>query len=861
MRAYRWLLHLYPASFRNEYGADMADIFDRRRHEASNPVARAGLWMGACVEVLGNAALVHADILKQDLRYTARTLRRSPGFAITAVLVVALGIGATTAAFSITDFVLIRPLPFPHADQLVKLWERTPGYSRMELSPANYRDWKAAATSFSSTGVYTTTSMNLIGTGDPRQLEVSWVSADLFPTLGVPPLLGRSFADRDDRPGAPGTIVISYPFWQSTFGGDPGAVGRLVVLNDQPYTVVGVMPPYFNFPGEQVDLWTPFRFDEEAYQDRNNNYIIAVGRLRPGVSVEQARAEVQVIATQLKQQYPKDNANTDSTVVRLRDDVSARSRLLLQALSGAAFCVLLIACANLANLLLARALGRRKELAVRTAIGAGRERLARQLVTESLLLAIIGGAIGVSLAAAAVPLLAQLVPTTLPVADTPAVDLRVLVFAAVLTAITGVAFGMVPVWRAGGDKDLDGLREGSRSGGGRKERLRSVLVAAEIVASIVLLISSGLLMRAMWRLQATDPGFRVDHVLKMRTSFALPKYDSTSKRAAFYAQVLGGIRALPGVSNAAYISFAPIVMGGGIWPVSIGGQQDIRAEEHTASLRFITPGFFDTLGIPLRQGRNLAESDTADRLYVAVVSDSFVKQFFPGQNPIGRHFTFGLNERTIVGVVSNIRVRGLEIPSEPQVYLPYKQVDDGNLIGYIPKDLLIHSSLQPAAIVPAVRAIVGRADPEMPISAIDTMADIVDGQTASRAVQLRVLGAFAVVAFFLAAVGIHGVLSFAVSQRAQEIAVRIALGAQRSDILSMVLWRGALLAAAGVIPGIAIAYAAGRTMEALLAGVHPGDSATFLTAVALAVVMTMAGCLLPTLRALRVDPITAIRAE
>jgi predicted permease len=315
------------------------------------------------------------------------------------------------------------------------------------------------------------------------------------------------------------------------------------------------------------------------------------------------------------------------------------------------------------------------------------------------------------------------------------------------------------------------------------------------------------------------------------------------------------------VANAAYTSWAPITMGGGIWPVSVGAQEQIRSEEHTASLRYVTPGFFDTLGIPLRHGRHISDSDTADRLFVAVVSESFAKQFFPGENPIGRQFTFAFSERTIVGVAANIRVRGLEIPSEPQVYVSYTQVADGSMIGYTPKDLLIHSSLDPDALVPTVRAIIRRADPELPISDVRTMETIVEGQTASRAVQLRVLGAFAIVAFFLAAVGIHGLLSFAVSQRRQEIGVRIALGAQRSDILSMVVWRGVLLAAAGVIPGVALAYAAARMMEALLVGVQPGDAATFLTVVVLAVVMTLAGSLLPALRALRVDPMTAIRAE
>jgi predicted permease len=485
----------------------------------------------------------------------------------------------------------------------------------------------------------------------------------------------------------------------------------------------------------------------------------------------------------------------------------------------------------------------------------------RQLVTESVVVAVAGGVLGVCVAVAAVPLLARLVPATLPIADTPSVDVRVLLFAAALTALTGLVFGMVPVWRAGSDAGLRGLRDDARAGGGSKERLRSALVVAEIVASIVLLISSGLLLRAMSRLQAIDPGFRVENVMTIRTALPLPKYGSTSKRAAFYDQVLSDVRALPGVANAAYTSFAPITMGGGIWPVSLDGRTQNRADSHVASLRYITTGFFESLDIPLRQGRNINDADTIDRLHVAVVSDSFVRRYWPNENPIGRHFTFALHERTVVGVVGDIRVRGLERPSEPQVYIPHKQVPDNSIIGYTPKDLIIRSTLDAGALVPSVRAIVRRADPEVPLSNIKTMAEIVDGQTASRAVQLRVLAAFAVIAVFLAGVGIHGVLSFAVAQRVQEIGVRIALGAQSRDILSMIVWRGVLLAAAGVVPGVALAYAAGRMMESLLVGVNPSDGVTFLAAVALAIVMTTAGSLVPTLRALRIDPIKAIRAE
>ena len=865
MRFYDLLLRLYPASFRAEYSDDMRAIWKRRRRDAAGPPAVAALWIATLFEVLFNAAAVHWDILRQDLRYTARTLARSPGFALTAMLVLALGVGANTAAFSVTDFVLIRPLPFSAPDRLVKLWEKVPGYSEMELSPANYVDWKKMSKSFDGMGAYFGASVNLVGQGDPERLEGAAITADLFPLLGVQPAMGRLFTAAEDHEGAPGTLLLSYQLWQAVFGGDAGVIGRRVNLDNEPYEVIGVMPRDFHFPSRNAELWMPTRFQEHSddFRDRNNNYLNVVARLKPGVSLDQARAEMAVVTAQLERQFPKENHQTAASVNLLRDEVSQQSRLLLLALSGAAICVLLIACANLANLLLARGLARQRELAVRAAMGAGRERLVRQLVTESLVLALAGGALGVLVAAAALPLLARLVPATLPIAQSPSIDLRVLIFAGVITGLTGLGFGVFPAARACRQSGFRALRDGARAGGGRKERLRSVLVIAEVTASVVLLVSAGLLVRALWRIEATDPGFRTDGVLTLRTALPWPKYDQTARRAGFYTQVLSAVRALPGVSSAAYISFLPMVMRGGIWPVIPNGNTvDLqRSGAHTASLRFVTPGFFATLGIPFHRGRDVAEADSMDAPFVAVVSESFVRRYWPDQDPLGRHFTMAFHDRMVVGVVGDIRVRGLERNSEPQVYLPYRQVPDGWLIYYPPKDLVIRSAAAAGTLLPAVRRIIRRADPEQPVSDVRTMADIVEEQTASRSAQVRVLGAFAAIAFLLAGVGIHGLLSFAVSRRTQEIGVRIALGARPGGIVRMIVRQGALLAGAGVALGIALAYAAGRAMEGLLAGVRPGDAVTFASAIGLCLLMTVLGSLLPALRAVRIDAIAAIRAE
>ena len=871
MPAYRLLLHLYPASFRHEYGDEMTAILARRLRDASNPLSRAVVWCAVAWETLGNAALVHLDLFRQDLRFVLRTLKHAPGFALTAITVVALGIGATTAAFTVTDFVLIRPLPYRDPSRLVQMWETTPGYSGMELSAPNYRDWVQTATSFESTGISHSEALTIVAADEPHRFEGAAISAGVLPTLGVSPIVGRAFTEQDAASGASGTLLLSYRLWQTEFGGDPAVIGRRIVgqmdVDQDTFTIIGVMPRDFHYPSADVDFWVPIRFPAAAYADseRSNNWLNGVARLRPGVTVDRAQAEAAIVAARWRVRAPKENKDTGARLVELRAQVSERSSLLLKALSAASACVLLIACMNLASLLLARGLERRRELAVRAAIGAGRERLVRQLLTESLLLAAAGGAIGIAIAIDAVPLLSQLVPNTLPIAATPTVDARVIGFAVALTALTGLTFGVAPIARLGG-RDFEALREGARSGGGRRERLRSAFVLAEIVASVVLLVSAGLLIRALLTIQSTDPGFDASGVLTLRAELPMPQYDKVATREAFYARALHDVRALPGVRAAGFISFLPISrFRGGIWPVEVKGDADsdsnARGANNVAAIRFVTPGFFDALAIPLGRGRDIGEGDTQTRPFVAVVSESFAKRYWPGQDPIGRHFDFAFADREVVGVVGDVKFRGLERRSEPQVYLSAQQVADGSITYYVPRALAVRTSGAPSTLAPSIRAILRSADGNVALTDVQTLADMVDRDTASRSTQVRVLGAFAAIAFVLAAVGLHGLLSFAVSQRTQEIGVRMALGAQPRDVVAMVATNAARLGAAGLLVGVVLAYAAGRSMEALLAGVDPGDAQAFGAAVALTAVMLVVGTLVPTVRALRIDPITAIRTE
>ena len=860
MRFYRWLLRLYPEGFRAEYGEELCRVFAERAALASGPAAPLRNALAALVDVLPNAIAIHAEILRQDVRFAARALRRTPGFALTAILVVALGVGANTAVFSLADFVLVRPLPFAEPSRLVKIWEATPGYRGNECSPANLRDWGTLSSSFSGLAATTMRPANLVGMGEPREVQLALATPGLFGVLGVRPALGRAFtAEAADEP----TIVLSDALWRTQFGADPGVLGRVVRLNGVPHLVLGVMPASFRYPHSNIEAWSPLVLHEDNFQDRDDTYLEAVARLRPGVSMARARLDLDRVSAQLARQYPATNKDLRALLIGMRDEVGRGSRLLVLALCGAALCILVLACANLASLFLARGLHRGHELAVRAALGAGRERLARQLVTESLGLAVVGGVVGVAAAAAGLPLLSHLVPEGLPLGGHATLDLRVLGFATLLVLVTGLAFGLGPALSASRASPLGALVAGGRATRARTHRIRAGLIVVEVAVSVVLLVASGLLIRAMLRLQSLDPGFDRDHVVAVRTPLPQNTYGITQRRVEFYGRVLEGVRALPGVTSAAYVTGLPMAMRGGIWIATVAGEPPALGGENAVGMRFATPQYFATLGIPLRLGRDLAESDTKTAPRVAVVSESFVRRHWPGGEALGRTFKLANEDRVVVGVVGDVRVRGLEQSSEPQVYLPPAQVADSSIIGYTPKELVVRTAraLDPLSLVPAIRRIVHAVDPEQPLARVRRLGDIVADDTAPRATQLRLLGALALLAVLIAGLGIHGLLTFTVSMRERELGIRRALGAEAGGIVGLVLREGLALALVGIASGAVLGYAAGRGMGALLVGVRPEDPLTLTVAAVLCLATAAAGSLFPALRAARIDPLTALRSE
>jgi predicted permease len=865
---YRALLRLYPASFRAEYESELT----RTWQESVRERGQFGAMLSAIGDVVPNAIGAHWEILRQDLRYTARTLSASRGFAAAAILITALGVGANTASFSVADFVLFRPLPFKDPHEIVRLCEGPKdgsGWGCMnQLSPANFRDVVTNATgSFEAWGAFTGSSVNLVGRGEPQRINAVSVTPGLLPLLGVPPLLGRTF----QQPPAPelrtpdadaASVVLSHALWQTQFGGDESVLGTQLSLDGTPYVVIGVMPPTFRYPSDDVQLWIPLPLPDQAFENRENTYLDGVARLRDGATMEQGRAELASIFARMQRDYPETNAETGFMFFPQRDYVMPRNRLTILALCGASLSMLLLTCANLANLLLARAASRERELAVRAALGAGRERLMRQMLTESITLAVLGGAAGIGAAALALPLLGLMVPQGMPLPGGPSLDGRVLIIAAGFTALTGLGFGLIPAMRIGGATGFAALRDGARGGSGR-QRLRSTLVAVEVAVSVMLLISSGLFIRAIWRVQDVQSGFDPSGVVTMRTALPTPKYAEAPPRAAFYDRVLGELRAVPGVQQAAYASGLPMVLQGGIAPVEIPGREVARSRRDGVAIRFVSSQYFGALNIPLQRGRDVSETDTPDRELVAVVSESFGEKYWPGEDPIGKTFRIREDLRTIVGVVGEVKTRGLERTNEPQVYLPAKQppvtVGLGGL--YVPKDLVIKAPTLGLGVVPQVRDIVRRVDAEQPISNVRMMTEVVDGQLATRNAQVRILGALALLALLLSAVGIHGLLAFTVAQRGREIGVRLALGAEPGAVARMVVGDAAKMAIFGVIPGVIAAYFAAKAMSALLFGVEPGDPLTIAAAATLCLATAIVAALRPAINAARVDPIKALKAD
>jgi putative ABC transport system permease protein len=806
------------------------------------------------------------DVL-QDLRYGLRTLRKHPGFTAVAVIALALGIGANTAIFSVVNTVLLRPLPYKEPDRLVMVWEddTKSGYPRDTPAAANYIDWRDQNKVFEGMAALADQSFNLTGLGDPERLEGKRASANLFQLLGVEPLLGRGFLPEDDRPGGGRVAVLSHGLWQRRFGADPKVVGRSLELNGQSYEVVGVMPQGFQFLSPEYELWVPIGFTQQEAASRGRHYLQVVARLKPGVSFEQAQAEMSTIAARLQQQYPENNADLGAAVVPLHEQVVGDIKPALLILLGAVGFVLLVACANVANLLLARAAARQKEIALRVALGASRARLVRQFLTESVLLAALGGVLGLLLALWGVSLLKAFIPDSISQVRAIAVDAKVLGFTLLVSLLTGLIFGLAPATQASNFNLNETLKEGGRdaSAGNKGKRIRSLLVVAEVAVSLVLLVGAGLLINSFLRLRAVEPGFKPGNLLTMSLVLPQQKYPDSARRAAFYDELIRRVEAVPGVKSAAIVNWIPLIRQGDSTSITIEGRPPAEpGKENMMVTRVVNPHYFQTMGVQLARGRAFDGSqDRADSPGAVIVSETAARRYWPGEEALGKRIAVGRVESpddwlTVVGVVNDVKQFQLDAEPRPQMYLSYTQAGF-----FAPRYLIVSTSVEPLSMASAVRGTVWSIDRDQPVSHVRTMEDVLSESIARQRFSMLLLGIFAGVALLLAAVGLYGVMSYTVAQRTREIGLRMALGAQRGDVLRLVVGQGLKLVLVGVALGLVAASMLTRLMSSLLFGVSPTDPATLAIISLVLVFVALLASYVPARRATKVDPLIALRYE
>ncbi len=808
-----------------------------------------------------------ADLF-QDLRYAARMLARSRAFTAIAVLALALGIGANTAIFSVVNKVLLQPLPFKNPHQLVIIWENAThlGFPKNTPSPANFLDWREQSTVFTGMAAMGPKDFNLTGVGEPERLDGRRVSANLFDLLGVQPSLGRGFLPEEDKPGTR-VVILSSGLWQRRFGADPRIVGQSVNLNGESYSIVGVMPPGVDLPGFdnwKDQLWVPIAFSSEEAKARGNHYLEVIARMKPGVTLQQARAEMQTITGRLAQQYPEENLRISSVVNPVHEEIVGDMKPALLILLGAVGFVLLIACANVANLLLARAAVRQKEIALRLALGASRSRLTRQFLTESVLLALLGGGVGLAFAFAGLRILKTFIPAGITQAESIGIDAKVLVFTALVALVTGLVFGLAPATQASNFSLNETLKEGGRdaSGGGKGARLRGLLVIAEVAVSFVLLIGAGLLINSFLHLRNLNPGFRADHLLTAKIDLPELKYPDKEHRIPFFDDVLRRVRALPGVQSAAIAGNIPLTYNGDSMYIGVEGIPDPPPDQQRDVIyRAIGPGYFGTMGISLLKGRDFTDQDTTDTTYAVVVSEKLANLFWPGQDPIGKRLKPGSTTsdspwREVIGVVKDVRQNDFVAAPKLQMYMSYRQ-----LKSLTPNALVVRTSVDPMSLAMALRNAVWAVDKDQPVSNIREMEEIVAAAMARQRFSTMLLGIFAALALVLAAVGIYGVMSYSVAQRTREIGVRMALGAQRSDVLRMTMGRGLKLVALGVVIGLAASLVLTRVMASLLFGISATDPLTFVAISLVLLAVAMLASYIPSLRATRVDPMVALHYQ
>jgi putative ABC transport system permease protein len=734
------------------------------------------------------------------------------------------------------------------------------GFPHNTPAPANYFDWKAQNHVFTDMAAVRYRGMSITGDGSPEQLKGQAVTPNFFSVLGVSPLIGRTFSEDEDRAGAQ-VVVISYGLWQRRYFGDPARLNQPIMLNGTKYSVIGVMPRDFVFRDHERDFWIPMHFTPADEATRGSHYLSVVARLKPDATLDRAREEMTAIAKRLEQQFPNVNYRLGAVVIPIKEDLLGKTRVALFVLMAAAGCVLLIACANLASLLLARAVARKREMAVRAALGAGRGRLVRQMVTEATLLALAGGTLGLAFALAGMKILARLVPTGLPDTAKPALDPRLLLFTLVLSLLTGLIFSVIPAIQAARASVNDALKQGGRSGADTRGRnTRDALVVVEVAAALVLLTGAGLMIQTMAKLRAIDIGFRSDHLLTMRTMLG-PKYKDPVKMLDYVHRVLAQVNTLPGVESAAFASTLPFQSIGNTRGYLIEGQTIERNYSPDALFRVGTPRYLQTLGVKLLDGRLFEESDTFSSTPAFIINETFARHYWPHESAVGHRVSFRSGPTpvwaTVVGVVADVHERGYELAMKPGIYTPITPLDDG----WTPDSLIIRTAGEPTALAPAVRRIVASVDPEQPVSELRTMDQIVDLDVADRQQQMTLLGAFAGLALVLASIGLYGVLSYAVTQRSREIGLRIALGASASSVVRMIVSRGLALTGIGLAIGLVAAWLATRAMKNLLYGVAATDPLTFAAVAALLGIIALIACWAPARRASRVDPITVLREE
>lgn len=810
------------------------------------------------------------EILWQDLKYGVRMLVKSPGFTAVAVIALALGIGANTAIFSVVNAVLIRALPFRSPDQLVMVWEHNRPRNRNQnvISPANYLDWRDQNSVFEQMALVFDYRTNLTGVEDPEELPSQVVEANFFDLLGVDPSLGRGFLPEEGVDGRDNVVVLGQSLWKRRFGGDPQIIGKTIKLNGRDSTVVGIAPPGFQFliksgslTGAQAELWMPLTFSPNA-RVRRGRFMSAVARLKPGVSLADAQAEMDGIAANLEKQYVDFNTGWGVNLVPLRTQLVGAIRPALLVLLGAVAFVLLIACANVANLLLARAATRQREIAIRTALGAGRWRVVRQLLTEATVLAALGGAFGLLLAMWGVDLLLALTPTDLLGLRDVGVDYRVLGFTLGVSVLTGVLFGLAPALEASRPNLNESLKEGGRGAvtSRRSLRLRDVFVVVEIALALVLLIGSGLMIRSFARLQSVDPGFNAKNLLTARVMLPRLKYGEDPQRKAFFKQLTERVQALPGVRSVGAVSYLPIAGLGAATTFEIEGRPPLPpGQQLGGDVRVVDGGYFHTMGIPLLRGRTFSERELNDESHVVIINETMALEQFPGEDPIGKRVTIYMKEQNgpseIIGVVRDARYAGLDTAVRPMTYWPYPE------LAYSGMTLVVRTEGEPLATADALRSEVLAIDKDQPVADVRTMESWVSDSVSRTRFSAMLLGVFAGVALLLAAVGIFGVMSYAVSERTHEIGVRMALGARTTDVLALVVKKGMVLTLVGLGVGLGAAFVLTRVMETLLFGISATDPLTFAVIAVLLACVALVACYLPARRAAKVDPMIALRYE